>query len=94
MHAKPLDETPWNRIRRRRWLPACLDRSIWRKTAVGFAEATWWSEGSARVEPACLTLRRLPDAATYAAMLGAENKVSDVAPDAFRHGERKWESPP
>ena len=62
--------------------------------AVGFAEATWWSEGSPRVEPACLTLRRLPDPATYAAMLGAENKISDVAPDAFRHEERKWESPP
>jgi type VI secretion system protein ImpM len=56
--------------------------------AVGFDEATWWSDGSARVEPACLTLRCLPDPATYAAMLGAAIKISDVAPDALRHGER------
>jgi type VI secretion system protein ImpM len=64
------------------------------EAAVGVAAATWWSEGSARVKPACLTLRCLPDAATYAVMLGAENQTSDLAPDEIKHGERKWESPP
>jgi type VI secretion system protein ImpM len=46
-------------------------------------EAEWWSEGSARVQPTRVTLRCLPDAATYAAMLG----------DATRaRGESRWES--
>jgi type VI secretion system protein ImpM len=62
--------------------------------AEGFSDATWWSEGSPRVSAARLTLRRLPDAATYAAMLGAEQKGTDVAPDEFGQEERKWESPP
>ena len=35
-------------------------------------QGLWWSEGSARVAAIRMTLRRLPDAATYAAMLGAE----------------------
>ncbi len=38
----------------------------------GTMDALWWSEGSARVRRACMVLRGLPDAATYAAMLGAE----------------------
>jgi type VI secretion system protein ImpM len=42
----------------------------------GTGEAVWWSEGSERVAPTRMTLRCLPDAATYAAMLG----------------EKKWES--
>jgi type VI secretion system protein ImpM len=37
----------------------------------GLAEGVWWSEGSPRVKPARLTLACLPDAATFAAMLGA-----------------------
>jgi type VI secretion system protein ImpM len=57
------------------------------------AEATWWSEGSVRVTPSRLVLRYMPDAATYATMLGAETKCSDVASDASRHGEGTWESP-
>ena len=44
--------------------------------------AVWWSDGSTRVKPARLTLRRLPDAATYAAMLGAETAGTDVGDDA------------
>lgn len=60
--------------------------------AVGVAEATWWSEGSARVQPACLALRCLPDAVTYAAMLGAETNGTDVASDGSGLGERKWGS--
>jgi len=62
--------------------------------AADLAEATWWSDGSVRVAASSLALRCLPDAATYAAMLGAENEVTNVAPDAFVDEERKWESPP
>ena len=58
---------------------------------VGLAEATWWSEGSTSVVPACLTLECLPDAATYAAMLGAENNGTEVASDTSEPGERKWQ---
>lgn len=38
----------------------------------GIADALWWSEGSPRVKPVRMTLARLPDAATYAAMLQTE----------------------
>jgi type VI secretion system protein ImpM len=60
------------------------------ESATGSADALWWSEGSARVSPGCLVLRCLPDAATYAAMLGAVTNGSDVASEP---GEGKWESP-
>jgi type VI secretion system protein ImpM len=46
--------------------------------AEDFSDATWWSEGSPLVSAVRLALRRLPDAATYAAMLGAEQKGTDV----------------
>ena len=62
-------------------------------TPAGVADAVWWSEGSARVTPTCLALRCLPDAVTYAAMLGAEIKCTDVASDGSGLGERKRESP-
>lgn len=62
------------------------------EAAAGVAEATWWSEGSARVLPACLVLRCLPDATTYAAMLGAETKGTDVASDGSGPDETKWGS--
>src|SRR5262249_36861684 len=42
--------------------------------------ALWWSAGSSRVKPACLSLSGLPDAATYAAMLGAR-----IPADAVRN---------
>jgi type VI secretion system protein ImpM len=51
--------------------------------AVPSAEAEWWSEGSSRVAPARMSLRCLPDAATYAAMLG-DNTCT--------RGETRWES--
>jgi type VI secretion system protein ImpM len=51
--------------------------------AVVAADAVWWSEGSARVMPARMVLSSLPDAATYAAMLGA---AADV------RGDSTWES--
>lgn len=35
-------------------------------------QSMWWSEGSARVAPTRALLHRLPDGATYAAMLGTE----------------------
>ena len=53
----------------------------------GNPDAVWWSEGSARVKPACMMLRCLPDAATYAAMLGAETER--IEPE-----EREWKSTP
>ena len=46
--------------------------------AAGLAEATWWSEGSVRIEPVCMVLPCLPDAMTYAAMLGAGTQGTDV----------------
>lgn len=61
--------------------------------AAGLAEATWWSEGSVRIGPTCMVLPCLPDAATYAAMLGADTQGTDVASDASEPGEGKWESP-
>jgi type VI secretion system protein ImpM len=45
-------------------------------------DAVWWSDGSERVPPARITLRSLPDVATYAAMLGA---VADA------RGDSRWE---
>jgi type VI secretion system protein ImpM len=49
---------------------------------VAMRDAVWWSDGSERVQPARLTLRSLPDVATYAAMLGA---VADA------RGDSTWE---
>jgi type VI secretion system protein ImpM len=51
--------------------------------AVPSREAEWWSEGSSRVEPTRMTLRCLPDAATYAAMLGDDTQA---------RGKSRWES--
>jgi type VI secretion system protein ImpM len=62
------------------------------EATAGVAAATWWSEGSARVEPACLALPCLPDAVTYAAMLGAATKGTDVASDGPGSDESKWGS--
>ena len=39
---------------------------------VATLDAVWWSDGSERVSPGRMTLRSLPDVATYAAMLGAD----------------------
>jgi type VI secretion system protein ImpM len=50
---------------------------------VATTDAVWWSEGSERVQPTRMTLRSLPDVATYAVMLGA---VADA------RGESTWES--
>jgi type VI secretion system protein ImpM len=58
----------------------------------GTADAIWWSEGSTRVGPTRMVLRSLPDAAAYAAMLGADTEGSDVVPDGTGPGETTWES--
>ncbi len=63
------------------------------EAAMGIAEATWWSEGSVRVAPARIVLRCMPDAVTFAAMLGAETNGTDVVSDASGQGEETWESP-
>ncbi|MEJ0018303.1 MAG: type VI secretion system-associated protein TagF [Acetobacteraceae bacterium] len=55
----------------------------------GTPDAIWWSEGSDRVAPARITLRTMPGAATYAAMLGARTQGAD---EAAAPGEGKWES--
>jgi len=52
--------------------------------ASGATDAEWWTAGSVRVRPTRMVLQSMPDPATYAAMLGAENE-----PEA---GERTWES--
>jgi type VI secretion system protein ImpM len=57
------------------------------------AEATWWSEGSPRVRPTCLSLRGLPDVATFAAMLGLQTSGTDVAADGSGPGDGKLRSP-
>jgi type VI secretion system protein ImpM len=46
------------------------------------ASAVWWSEGSPRVKPVRTTRASLPDAAIYAAMLGADSDAS---------GGTRWE---
>jgi type VI secretion system protein ImpM len=51
--------------------------------AVASRDAEWWSEGSSRVDPTRMTLRCLPDAATYAIMLEG---------DTSARGESRWES--
>ena len=56
--------------------------------AAGSSECIWWTEGSVRMEPARLRLNALPDAATYAAMIGvSECRNAEV-------GETRWESMP
>ncbi len=57
------------------------------------AEAIWWTEGSPRVRPFSLSLRCLPDVATFAAMLGVQTTGTDVAADASGPGEGELESP-
>ena len=47
------------------------------------AEAVWWSEGSMRVRPTRMTTRGLPDAATYAAMLGADAENTSAGEDTW-----------
>ncbi len=56
-----------------------------------FAGGMWWSEGSFRVKPMQLKLPGLPDAATYAAMLGAGAACEEVEQEV--PGETIWESP-
>jgi type VI secretion system protein ImpM len=34
-------------------------------------DAVWWTDGSSRVKPICMSFSSMPDAATYATMLGA-----------------------
>jgi hypothetical protein len=63
------------------------------EAAADTAEATWWSEGSTRVRPACLSLRCLPDVARFAAMLGVHTTGTDADADASGPGEGEWESP-
>ncbi len=56
----------------------------------------WWTDGSPRVQSAYLTLHRLPDVATYAAMLGADVTTTGAASDVMEQqvpGETTWESP-
>jgi type VI secretion system protein ImpM len=40
------------------------------------ADAVWWSEGSPQVKPVRMSLSSMPDAATFAAMLGATEPTS------------------
>lgn len=47
-------------------------------------EAIWWSDGSERVQPRRMTMRGLPDAVTYAAMLGAEDERTDAGEDTWK----------
>ncbi len=55
--------------------------------AAGLADAEWWSEGSERMPPAKMTLRSLPSAMTFAAMLGAETDGCEPCV-----GEGEWKS--
>jgi type VI secretion system protein ImpM len=75
-------DTPPQEIADRLGAPDLPDDTTATVDAVG--DAVWWSDGSARVQPARMVLQTLPDAATYAAMLGAH-------PD-IELGETKWES--
>jgi type VI secretion system protein ImpM len=59
------------------------------------AGGVWWSEGSPRVEPARMTLDGMPDAAAYAAMLGADADGRVATTDESGQevsGGTRWES--
>ena len=60
----------------------------------GLAEAVWWTDGSAHVRPGRMTLRSLPSAAVYAAMLGAETDGTDGVSNetGLRPGGGRWEA--
>jgi type VI secretion system protein ImpM len=75
-------DTPPEEITDRLGSPELPDDTTANVDAVG--DAVWWSDGSARVQPARMMLQCLPDAATYAAMLGAHTDIE--------LGETKWES--
>jgi len=54
------------------------------------ARSLWWSDGSPRVPATRLSLQGLPDAATYATMLGAQ---ADIEPPVRGVGVEPWERP-
>jgi type VI secretion system protein ImpM len=39
-------------------------------------DAVWWTDGSSRVKPICMSFSSMPDAATYATMLGVAEPAS------------------
>lgn len=42
------------------------------ETATTLSQSLWWTAGAPRVAPLCFTCEGMPDAATYAKMLGAQ----------------------
>jgi len=68
-------------------IAAMLDEPELPDDVIGTDQGIWWSEGSTRVAPTRMMLRRLPDAATYAAMLGAEAEGPALA-------EMTWQPTP
>ena len=54
--------------------------------------AEWWTEGSPRVPPTRMTLSGMPDAVTYATMLGTSADSGEAALDA--PGETTWNPTP
>ena len=61
-------------------------------TPTDHVDAVWWSEGSLRVPPTRITLSAMPDAATYASMLGASANPGEAVQDV--PGEPTWNPPP
>jgi type VI secretion system protein ImpM len=58
-------------------------------------DGVWWSDGSPRVKPVRMILHRMPDAPTYAAMLGADAAdLADTSDDSGEEasGETTWKS--
>ncbi len=54
------------------------------------AQSQWWSDGAPRVPAGHLSLRGLPDPATYATMLGAQ---AEQEPPFLGVGGEAWEGP-
>lgn len=77
-------------------IAAALGAPAFPDDAAQSADGVWWTEGSPRVQPVYLTLHRLPDVATYAAMLGADVTATGAASDDMEQQvprETIWESP-
>ena len=61
-------------------------------TKTGQADSVWWSQGSPHVPPTRMTLSGMPDAVTYATMLGTLANPGEAALDV--PGETTWNPTP
>ncbi|HET8996667.1 MAG TPA: type VI secretion system-associated protein TagF [Acetobacteraceae bacterium] len=71
-------------------LGAMLDLPTWPPGATTLSQSLWWTDGAPRVPPASFTQEGMPDPATFAHMLDAQQ----AGPSATNTGARvAWEQP-